>query len=309
MTNRVRRLGVSAQGLKSPENAAERMTKYQLLWRDKSTRLGAAILCVLTLLAVGAPLLGLPDPTGQEIAAAFQWPSAAHWFGTDEFGRDLLSRVVWGARPALLVGFLSVLVSLLIGVPVGMFAGLKGGRVDLIICALVDVLMSFPSLLLALMIVTLAGAGVHILILAIGIAHIPVFVRLARSSTMQLRSLDYVAISRSLGASDRWIITQHILPNIIGPIIVMATLGIAGAIRDEAALSFLGLGVQPPNPSWGNVIREGVSAILTAPWIALIAGFVLAISVLAFNLIGDAVRDVLDPRDLTGKSLERGGRK
>jgi len=187
-------------------------------------------------------------------------------------------------------------------------AGLKGGWVDLAVSALVDIMMSFPSLLLALMIVTLAGSGLHMLVIAIGIAHVPLFIRLARGSTKQLRELDYVTASRTFGGHDSWIIVQHILPNVIGPLIVMATLGVAGAIRDEAALSFLGLGIQPPQPSWGNIIRDGVSAILSAPWMALIAGFVLALTVLAFNMIGDSVRDALDPRDIAA-SIEKDERR
>ncbi len=280
-----------------------------VLFRDVGTKMGAGILVVVALAAVLAPWVASHDPTAQSILHSFRSPSAAHWFGTDEYGRDLFSRVVWGARPALTVGVLSVLVSMIVGMPLGMLAGLKGGRVDLAVSALVDVMMSFPSLLLALMIVTLVGSGLHILVLAIGIAHVPLFIRLARSSTMQLRELDYVAASRTFGGRDSWIIVQHILPNIIGPLIVMATLGIAGAIRDEAALSFLGLGIQPPQPSWGNIIRDGVSAIMAAPWMALISGFALALTVLAFNMIGDSVRDVLDPRDIAAASTEKDERR
>jgi peptide/nickel transport system permease protein len=277
--------------------------RFTVLFRDVGTRIGACILVVVALAALLAPWVATHDPTVQAIS-----PSTAHWFGTDEYGRDLFSRVVWGARPALIVGILSVLVSTIVGVPLGMVAGLKGGRVDLAVSAIVDVMMSFPSLLLALMIVTLVGSGLHVLVIAIGIAHVPLFIRLARSSTMQLRELDYVAASRTFGGRDSWIIGQHILPNVVGPLIVMATLSIAAAIRDEAALSFLGLGIQPPAPSWGNIIRDGVSAILAAPWMALISGFALALTVLAFNMIGDSVRDVLDPRDIAAASTEKAGR-
>jgi peptide/nickel transport system permease protein len=282
--------------------------RFTVLFRDVGTRIGACILVVVALAALLAPWVATHDPTVQAISQSFRPPSTAHWFGTDEYGRDLFSRVVWGARPALIVGILSVLVSTIVGVPLGMVAGLKGGRVDLAVSAIVDVMMSFPSLLLALMIVTLVGSGLHVLVIAIGIAHVPLFIRLARSSTMQLRELDYVAASRTFGGRDSWIIGQHILPNVVGPLIVMATLSIAAAIRDEAALSFLGLGIQPPAPSWGNIIRDGVSAILAAPWMALISGFALALTVLAFNMIGDSVRDVLDPRDIAAASTEKAGR-
>lgn len=274
----------------------------ELVLRDPGALIGAVIIVALLIVALFAPLIAPYDPTTQKIVNAFAPPSLEHWFGTDEYGRDLLSRVIYGTRPALMVGLLSVLISMAVGVPLGMIAGLRGGYVDLAIVALVDVMMSFPSLLLALMIVTLVGSGVPVLVLAIGLAHVPIFIRLARSSTLLVRELDYVAASRTFGAPKAWIMSRHVLPNIVGPIIVMATLGIAGAIRDEAALSFLGLGVQPPQPSWGNLIREGVDSILTAPSIVLISGFVLALAVLAFNMIGDSIRDVLDPRDVTGST-------
>lgn len=280
--------------------------RLAVLLRDPGTRVGAAILAMVVCMAVLAPWLAPYDPTEQDILAKFQPPSAAHWFGTDEYGRDLLSRVIYGARPALVVGILSVAVSVAIGAPLGMIAGLRGGRVDLAVSALVDVMMSFPSLLLALMIVTLAGAGLHILVVAIGIAHVPIFIRVARSSTIQLRELDFIAASRTFGAGDRWVIVQHVLPNVTGPLIVMASLGIAGAIRDEAALSFLGLGIQPPAPSWGNIIRDGVNAILAAPWMPIISGVALALAVMAFNMIGDAIRDVLDPRDVAAAATGSG---
>src|SRR5690606_33187947 len=176
---------------------------------------------------------------------------------------------------------------------------LRGGHVDLVIVGLVDIMMSFPSLLLALMIVTLVGSGVPVLVLAIGIANVPIFIRLARSSTLLVRELDFVAASRTFGGRDLWGMWHHVMPNIIGPIVVMGTLNIAGAIRAEAALSFLGLGVQPPPATWGNLIREGGDGILTAPWMVLISGFVLALAVLAFTMVGDSIRDILDPRDVT----------
>jgi peptide/nickel transport system permease protein len=280
-----------------------------VLLRDGGTKFGLGVLIAVGLMALFAPWIAPYDPAAQSILQTFQPPSAAHWFGTDEYGRDVLSRVIWGARPALIVGLLSVLVSMLVGMPLGMFAGLAGGRVDLAVSAIVDVMMSFPSLLLSLMIVTLVGPGLYVLVVAIGLAHVPLFIRLARSATMQLRELDYVAASRSFGGGNGWIVVQHILPNIIGPLTVMATLCVAGAIRDEAALSFLGLGIQPPTPSWGNIIRDGVGAILAAPWMALISGFALALTVLAVNMIGDSVRDVLDPRDIAAATVEKGERR
>lgn len=279
--------------------------RLELLLSDRGACAGLILIAAVALIALLAPFIA-GDPTAQSIAHALQSPSAQHWFGTDEFGRDVYSRVIYGARPALFVGLLSVLVSLAIGVPLGMLAGFRGGWFDTAVSGTVDVMLSFPALLLALMIVALVGSSLTVLVLAIGVAHVPIFVRLARSSTLLIRELDYVAASRSFGAGERHILLRHIFPNILGPLIVMATLSIGGAIREEAALSFLGLGVQPPNPSWGNLIRDGVTTILEAPWLALIPGLCLTVSVLAFNILGDAVRDVLDPRDLASSALKKG---
>jgi len=279
--------------------------RLDVLLTDRGACTGLILIAAVALIALLAPFIA-GDPTAQSIVHALQPPSAEHWFGTDDFGRDVFSRVVYGARPALFVGLLSVLVSLAIGVPMGMLAGFRGGWFDTAISGTVDVMLSFPALLLALMIVTLVGSNLSVLVLAIGIAYVPIFVRLARSSTLLIRELDYVAASRSFGASERHILLRHIFPNILGPLIVMATLSIGGAIREEAALSFLGLGVQPPQPSWGNLIRDGVTTILEAPWLALIPGLCLTVSVLAFNILGDAVRDILDPRDLASSALKKG---
>ena len=288
-----------------PRRAAS--IRVQMLVTDRGALTGLIILAFVVAIALLAPWIA-SDPADQSIVNAFKPPSAEYWFGTDEFGRDVFSRVVYGARPALLVGVLSVLVSVAIGMPLGMLAGLRGGWIDVGVSGAVDIMLSFPPLLLALMVVTLVGSGVPVLIMAIGIAHVPIFVRLARSSTLLVRELDYVAASRSFGGRDRHVLWRHVLPNIVGPIIVMATLSIAGAIREEAGLSFLGLGVQPPNPSWGNLIRDGVTTILEAPWLALIPGLCLTVSVLAFNMLGDSVRDLLDPRDIASSALTKGNR-
>ena len=279
--------------------------RLDVLLADHGAITGLILIATIALIAILAPFMA-GDPTAQSIINALQPPSADYWFGTDEFGRDIFSRVVYGTRPALFVGLLSVVVSLCVGVPLGMLAGFRGGWLDTVISGIVDVMLSFPALLLALMIVTLVGSGLFVLVLAIGVAHVPIFVRLARSSTLLIRELDYVAASRSFGGKARHILLQHVLPNIVGPLIVMATLSIGGAIREEAALSFLGLGIQPPQPSWGNLIRDGVTTILEAPWLALIPGLCLTFSVLAFNILGDAVRDILDPRDLASSATRKG---
>jgi ABC-type dipeptide/oligopeptide/nickel transport system permease subunit len=269
-----------------------------LLLRDKTALFGIFFIAVFVLIAVAAPVLAPFPPTEQSIVNALRPPNEVYWLGTDEFGRDILSRVIYGTRPALLVGILSVAVSMAIGVPLGMLSGFRMGWVDRAVSATVDIMLSFPPLLFALMIVTLLGSGVYIVILAIGIAHVPIFIRLARSATMVVKQLDFISASRTFGASDLHILARHVLPNIIGPIIIMGTLSIAGAIREEASLSFLGLGIQPPAPSWGNIIRDGIADILEAPWMAIVPGIFLTVSVLAFNMVGDSLRDMLDPRDL-----------
>jgi len=292
----------------APGRTASRFPKSRMLLRDPGARVGIVFILLVAAMALFAPWIAGVDPTAQNVADALKPPGAEHWFGTDEFGRDVFSRIVFGARPAFIVGVFSVGVSLLIGVPLGMMAGFKGGWLDVAVTGTVDVMLSFPSLLLALLIVSLVGSSLPVLVAAIGIAHVPIFVRLARSSTFLIRELDYVAASRTFGGRDFSILRRHILPNIVGPLIVMATLSIAGAIREEAGLSFLGLGIQPPAPSWGNLIRDGVNVILEAPSLALIPGLCLTISVLAFNIVGDAIRDSLDPRDLAS-SVARNARK
>lgn len=282
--------------------------KLRMLISDPGAGFGVIFIGCLALLAIFAPWIAAQDPTAQSMIDILQPPSGEHWFGTDEFGRDIFSRVIYGIRPAFLVGILSVFVSIMIGVPLGMIAGYRGGWLDTAVTGVVDVMLSFPALLLALLIVTLVGSSLPVLVVAIGIAHVPIFVRLARSSTFLIRELDYVAASRTFGGRDFHILRKHVLPNIVGPLIVMATLSIAGAIREEAGLSFLGLGIQPPDPSWGNLIREGVNVILEAPWLALIPGFCLTVSVLAFNIIGDTVRDILDPRDLISSTTRKGAK-
>jgi ABC-type dipeptide/oligopeptide/nickel transport system permease subunit len=273
---------------------------WRLLREDRTALAGMIIILAFLLVAIFASWLAPFQPTDQHILDAFRPPNATYWLGTDEFGRDIFSRIIHGSRPALLVGLFSVGLSMGIGIPLGLMAGLKMGWLDRVVGWLVDLMLSFPSLLLGLIIVTLLGSGLQMVILAIGIAHVPLFIRLARGSTLVVKQMDFIAAGQSLGASDIYLAFRHILPNIIGPLIVMGTLGIAGAIRQEASLSFLGLGIQPPIPSWGNMIREGVQNILQTPWLALFPGLALTLSVLAYNMVGDSLRDIFDPRDSGG---------
>lgn len=278
---------------------------WRILRADRTAFIGFFIIVGLVIIALLAPWIAPYDYTDQHILQAFKGPTRQFLMGTDEFGRDLLSRIIWGTRPALIVGVLSVLVSIGIGVPIGVVAGYKLGWIDRMVTWLVDIMLSFPALLLGLMIVTLLGQGIDKVIVAIGISHVAQYIRLARGPTLALRNHDFVRATRALGAGDVRITFSHILPNIIGPIIIMGTLSIAGAIRMEASLSFLGLGIQPPTPSWGNMIREGVANILQSPWMALFPGLALTFTVLAYNMVGDSLRDIFDPRMVTkGGSLK-----
>jgi peptide/nickel transport system permease protein len=274
---------------------------WKVLKQDKTALSGFIVILAIVAVAVLAPWISPYGYSEQHILDSFKGPGPDYFLGTDEFGRDLLTRIIWGSRPALLVGVLSVLVSIGIGVPIGLMAGYKMGYVDRVISWWVDVALSFPSIMLGLMIVILLGPGLLNVSLAIGISHVPQYVRLSRGPTMALRNLDFVSASKALGATDLRIAFGHVLPNIVGPIIIMGTLSIAGAIRMEASLSFLGFGVTPPDPSWGNLIREGVDNILQSPWVALFPGLALTFSVLAFNMVGDSLRDMFDPRAILNK--------
>ena len=300
-------IGASAESLPQMSAFGEPASPIREIWRilraDRTAFFGFFIIIGLIGVAVLAPWIAPYGYTEQHIVHAFEGPSRGFLLGTDEFGRDLFSRIIWGTRPALIVGVLSVLVSIGIGVPIGVVAGYKLGWFDRTVSWFVDIMLSFPSLLLGLMIVTLLGQGIYKVILAIGISHIAQYVRLARGPTMALRNHDFIRATRALGAGDIRITFGHILPNIIGPIIIMGTLSIAGAIRMEASLSFLGLGIQPPTPSWGNMIREGVANILQSPWMALFPGLALTFTVLAYNMVGDSLRDMFDPRMVLGGKL------
>lgn len=260
--------------------------------------IGILLALAMIVMAVAAPLIAPLSPSAQYADAVLKGPGAAdrHMLGTDEFGRDVLSRIVWGARVSLEVGLASVVVAFALGVPLGILAGFRGGHVETGIMRASDMLMAFPTLLLALIIVTALGGTLLNEILAIGVALTPNFVRLARSLALTIRDQDYIVAARALGGGQLRLMARHVFPNTLYALVVVATLYIATAIRTEASLSFLGLGIPPPTPSWGNILSEGRQYIKCCPWITTFSGLAIMLAVLAFNLVGDALRDLLDPR-------------
>jgi peptide/nickel transport system permease protein len=260
--------------------------------------IGIVMIVLMVLLAIIAPLIAPFSPSAQFSDYVLQGPGAGgrYLLGTDEFGRDLLSRILWGTHVSLQVGLAAVLVAFSLGVPLGILAGYSGGKVEAIIMRGADVLLAFPTLLLALVIVTALGGSLLNEIVAIGVALVPNFVRLARSLALTIREHDYIMAARALGSSPMRIMTHYIFPNAVSTLAVLATLYIATAIRTEASLSFLGLGVPPPTPSWGNILSEGRQFIKCCPWLTTFSGLAIMLAVLAFNLTGDALRDLLDPR-------------
>jgi ABC-type dipeptide/oligopeptide/nickel transport system permease subunit len=259
---------------------------------------GIIMAIFMLVVAAAAPLIAPLSPSAQYGDAVLKGPGSVerHWLGTDEFGRDVLSRIIWGARVSLEVGLASVLMGFGIGVPLGIVAGFRGGRVETTIMRCADMLMAFPTLLLALIIVTALGGSLMNEILAIGVALTPNFVRLSRSLSLQIREQDYIMAARAIGSGQLRLMARHVFPNALYALVVVATLYIATAIRTEASLSFLGLGMPPPTPSWGNILSEGRQFIKCCPWITTFSGLAIMVAVLAFNLVGDALRDLLDPR-------------
>ena len=258
---------------------------------------GGLIVLLVILMAISAPMLAPIDPTTQSLSDRLLAPGEkGHFLGTDEFGRDLWSRVVYGARISLEVGLVSVAIGLTVGGFLGILAGYFSGWVDMAVSRVMDVLMAFPSILLALTIMAVLGSSLTNVMIAVGITTIPRFTRVVRGSVLAIRGRAFVEAARALGTPEDRILIRHIAPNILSPVIVMASTGIAGAILAEASLSFLGLGVQPPTPTWGSIITDGKQYLDTAPWISTLAGVATMVAVLGFNLLGDGLRDLLDPK-------------
>ena len=269
------------------------------LWRQvrrrKTALLGLVLGALVLTGALLAPWLAPANPLAMS-PARLAAPSATTWLGTDQFGRDLLSRLLFGARVSILVAFAAVAAAVGVGTAVGLLAGYLEGPLDHVLMRAVDVLMAFPTLLLALAVVATLGASLPNLILAIALAYIPIFSRVVRGSVLSIKHHDYVQASRALGAGDARIMLREILPNVLAPIIVQATFNLSTAIMIEAALSFLGLGIQPPAPSWGSMLGEARSFMELDPWLAIAPGSAITVAVLGFNLFGDGLRDILDPR-------------
>jgi peptide/nickel transport system permease protein len=264
--------------------------------RHPGARIGSIIVLTLLLVAAFAPLLADRSPTRQDLRARLRPPSAEQPFGTDEFGRSVYARVLYGARLSLLTGLAPVAVALVIGSTVGLVAGFFRGRLDAVLMRLMDVLLAFPSLLLALAVVGTLGPGIVNAVIAIAIVDIPQYARLVRSVVLGAREEEYVQAARALGASDGRLMWRHVAPNAVGPIVVQATLGIGFAILAIAGLSFLGLGVQPPVSDWGEMLARGRRYLPDATWLMIFPGLAVSLTVLGFNLLGDALRDALDPK-------------
>lgn len=282
---------------KSTENS--RVSSWRLLARNPVTLVSALVLVVVAVVAVTANWIAPFGINDIDVPNALQPPSGAHWFGTDELGRDVLSRVLVATQASMRIAVVSVAFAVVVGVTVGIVAGFRGGWLDTVLMRVVDVMFAFPVLLLALAVVAILGPGVTTTILAIGIVYTPIFARVARASTLGVRTEPYVAVSRAMGAGDLYILRRHILPNISGPLIVQTSLSLAFAILSEAALSFLGLGIQPPEPSLGRMIFDSQGFVTMAWWMAVFPGAAIFVIVLAFNLFGDGLRDVLDPKQRT----------
>ncbi|MGJ5135583.1 ABC transporter permease [Bradyrhizobium oligotrophicum] len=283
-------VGVASVAVSQPSRLWLAFSRNPLFW------LGALLLALIIVVAVLAPLIAPHDPLEQNIVARLEPPSAEFLFGTDNYGRDVLSRLIYGARISLMVGFVAILIAMTIGCTIGIVAGYVGGALDQLVMGVLDVMLSFPALLLGLMIAAMLGASLQNLIIAIAITEIAPFARVARAPTIALKQQDFVIAGRALGFGPARIMGVHILPNLISDVVVMSSLWMASAIRTEASLSFIGLGVPPPTPTWGSMIREGFDNILDAWWLAVFPSLAILLTVLALNLLGDALRDAIDPK-------------
>src|SRR5437867_7076172 len=288
-------VGVSAErvGLAERHRVVEVLRR---LLRQRGAVVGLVVLILLAIAAVGAPRLNPRDPIKTSPRTALQPPGAGYVLGSDQYGRDVASRVLHGARLSLVVGLISVSIAISVGTPIGLVSGFYGGRLDAFLMRVIDVLLAFPGILLALAIVSVLTPGLGNVMVAVGLSAVPTYARLVRGSVLTARENLYVEAARAIGGRDRTILTRYILPNVVAPLIVTATLGLGTAILSAAALSFLGLGSQPPQPEWGRMLAEGRDYLREAWWISTFPGLGIMLTVLAMNLLGDGLRDLLDPR-------------
>ena len=272
---------------------------FRSLLRNNTAKLGFAIVVLNVTVAVCAPLITPYDPVSASLSEIVQPPSRSHLLGTDELGRDILTRIAYGSRISLTLGIISVGIALLGGVVLGTLGGYAGGWLDLTIMRLIDVILAFPPLLLAIVVISILGPGIRNAMIAVGIAQLPVYARLVRAEVLSNKAREFVVAARAIGASDLRIMAIHILPNCMAPIIVQSTLNIATAILSAAALGYLGLGAQPPTPEWGTMLTKGRLYLRVAPHVTTFPGLAIVITVLGFNLFGDGLRDALDPKMMT----------
>ena len=267
------------------------------LVRNRSALIGGTLVTIFVLMALFAPLLPLADPVKSNFLAIRKPPSELYWFGTDELGRDQLTRIFFGAQASLLAGIVSVLIALAIGIPFGLLAGWYGGWIDIVISRITEALLACPFLILAIAFAAVLGPSLTNAMIAIGLSAVPIFIRLVRGQVLSVKAEDFVEGARAVGARDLRLMFRHVLPNTLSPIVVQSTLFMAQAIILEAALSFLGLGQQPPSPSWGQMLNVAKNFMEQAPWMSVAPGICIFLAVLGFNLLGDGLRDALDPKE------------
>ncbi len=283
-----------AEEVALPKKRSRILTKFL---KNKSAVLGGTIVLFFVLAAIVAPLIAPFDPIKPSFTSIRKAPSLIYWFGTDELGRDMFSRMVWGARASLMAGVVSVAIAVVLGVPFGLVAGYFGGWTDAVISRATDAMLAIPFLILAIALAAFLGPSLTNAMIAIGLSAMPIFVRVTRAQVLTVKAEDYVEGARAIGLPDFWILVRYVLPNALPPILVQSTLTIATAIIAEASLSFLGLGQQPPNPSWGSMLNTAKNFMDQAPWMSIFPGTAIFLIVLGFNLLGDGLRDALDPRE------------
>lgn len=287
---------LTATSVVTPAQPRRRSRALEKFLQNRGALVGAVILLIFILSALFAPWIAPFDPLKSNFLAVRHAPSMVYWLGTDELGRDLFSRLLWGARSSLLAGAVSVAIAMVVGVPLGLISGYFGGKIDALISRVMEALLSCPFLVLAIALGAFLGPSLMNAMIAIGLSAMPIFARLTRGQVLAIKHEDYLEGARAIGLPDRWIILRYVLPNVLPPLVVQATLTVAAAILAEASLSFLGLGQQPPSPSWGSMLNTAKNFMEQAPWMSISPGVAIYLTVLSFNLVGDGLRDAQDPR-------------